>query len=43
MSYDILTEGAVPCDLKTHPNLKPILTFPKGRNKLLLLLTSNPS
>ena len=24
-----------PSRSQTHPNLKPILTFPKGRNKLL--------
>ena len=32
-----------PSRSKTHPNLKPILTFPKGRNKLLRILTSAPT
>ena len=27
---------------KTHPNLKPILAFPKGRNRLLRLMNFSP-
>ena len=30
-------------DIQPPPNLKPILTFPKGRNKLLRIQISAPT
>ena len=50
MCYDILTERRAgvlwfkkPSWPQTHPDLKPILTFPKGRNWLLCLIDLAPT